>query len=204
MNAQPSPRCVSYLLALSCVSLLTPACKERGVEIHDVAKGVEAAPPVADATATPMPEAAGSTQTVDDLPEGWALDPTPRPMRVSTYLVEDPDGPVEVAVTRFPGDTGGVLANINRWRQQVGLGPVTEAELPGMIRSFAGGRGYAVEIENGERTLLGAGVFDPASGQTWFLKATTSPVSAARVRTGFDRMAESLAAAPASGGSAAP
>jgi hypothetical protein len=90
-----------------------------------------------------------------ELPEGWTLDPTPRPMRVATYIITDPGGPVEVALTRFPGDTGGVLGNINRWRQQVGLGPVTEAELPATVRSFAEGRGYGVEIENGDRTLLG-------------------------------------------------
>jgi hypothetical protein len=200
----PSHRVLS-VLGLTAALAVLPSCGDQGVEVHEVAKGVESTPPVVDPPAVHAPAATGEvTQVAVELPEGWTLDPTPRPMRVATYIITDPGGPVEVALTRFPGDTGGVLGNINRWRQQVGLGPVTEAELPATVRSFAEGRGYGVEIENGDRTLLGAGVFDAASGQTWFLKTTTTPAIAARVRAGFERVAASMAQTPTPGGSAAP
>jgi hypothetical protein len=39
-------------------------------------------------------------------------------------MVSDPDGKAEVTVSAFPGDTGGLLANLNRWRGQIGLEPV--------------------------------------------------------------------------------
>lgn len=205
MLTHPSSRGAFCLLGSIGVASLLISCGEQGIEVHEVAKGVESTPPPVDPPAVHAPASTGEvTQVAADLPEGWTIDPTPRPMRVATYIITDLDGPVEVALTRFPGDTGGVLANINRWRQQVGLGPVTEAELPAMVRSFAEGRGYGVEIENGDRTLLGAGVFDAASGETWFLKTTTTPAVAARVRADFERVAASMAQAPTLGGSAAP
>ena len=46
-------------------------------------------------------------------------------MRKGSYAV----GGAEVAITAFPGDVGGVLANVNRWRGQAGLAPVDEAGL---------------------------------------------------------------------------
>jgi len=57
-----------------------------------------------------------------DLPEGWTEDATPRPARLTTIIADDGDGAsCELAVTRFPGDVGGELANVNRWRAQMGL-----------------------------------------------------------------------------------
>ena len=32
---------------------------------------------------------------------------------------------VDISVTTFPGDVGGELMNINRWRQQIGLSPIS-------------------------------------------------------------------------------
>ena len=61
-----------------------------------------------------------------------------------------PELVAEMQVSAFPGDVGGKLANINRWRRQVGLGPVdpeavndfiTEleiSELPAWQVSFTG------------------------------------------------------------------
>ena len=35
----------------------------------------------------------------------------------------------EIAVTVFPGNVGGLTANVNRWRGQIGLAPLAPAEL---------------------------------------------------------------------------
>src|SRR5690606_18990816 len=82
------------------------------------------------------------------VPIGWTLVPGERPMRVATYEAPGPDGPVEVAITRFPGRVGGELANINRWRGQMGLPPVDESELEAVIERFEapGFDGYQARI----------------------------------------------------------
>jgi hypothetical protein len=75
----------------------------------------------------------GSTPSVgsSSLPAGWEQDPNPSPPRLAAYRIASGDGNAEVTITRFPGDTGGLLANINRWRGQVGLEPVAEVNSQG-------------------------------------------------------------------------
>ena len=43
-------------------------------------------------------------------------------MRKASFVVEEADGAkVDISATSFPGESGGLLANINRWRGQLGL-----------------------------------------------------------------------------------
>ena len=108
------------------------------------------------------------------VPDGWELDPGERPMRVATYLAPVEGGTVEVAITRFPGTVGGELANLNRWRGQMGLAPVGEAELEGVIERFssAGYRGYQTRVDGAGGVMVVAGVHDQSIDQTWFVRAT--------------------------------
>src|SRR5688572_3030443 len=59
-----------------------------------------------------------------ELPEGWKLDDKPAPMRFATILIPAEPKPLQLTVSKFPGDVGGTLANINRWRGQIALPPV--------------------------------------------------------------------------------
>ncbi len=59
------------------------------------------------------------------VPEGWEPGRPSQMRRGSFQVVGDDNKMADIAVTTFPGDVGGMLANINRWRGQIGLGPVT-------------------------------------------------------------------------------
>ncbi len=61
------------------------------------------------------------------VPEGWTKS-APRPMRVANY---NPKGNAELNAyfSILGGNGGGMHANVNRWRGQVGLGPVEEDAL---------------------------------------------------------------------------
>jgi hypothetical protein len=81
-----------------------------------------------------------------------------------------------INVSMSPGDGGGLLANLNRWRNQLGLGPVAEADLakatqsldlPGAKASLADITGQ--DARSGQQTRLVAVVI-PRSGETWFYK----------------------------------
>lgn len=94
-------------------------------------------------------------------------------MRKGTYAIKGAGGEAELAITAFPGDVGGDLANVNRWRGQVGLGPINSAELASSINRF---RAHSLEIavvdilgSNGQRIL---GAIVPFAGSTWFFKLT--------------------------------
>ncbi|HEY6565029.1 MAG TPA: hypothetical protein VIY86_11065, partial [Pirellulaceae bacterium] len=61
-----------------------------------------------------------------ELPEGWEQLPASG-MRYATLLPHPPAKQPEVSIVRLPPQE--VLSNVNRWRQQMGLKPVTESEL---------------------------------------------------------------------------
>jgi hypothetical protein len=76
----------------------------------------------------------------------------------------------EVSVSVFPGDTGGPLGNVNRWRRQIGLGPVTEADLPQQITVLdpSHPQAFLTEQKNNGQQLVAAVV--PRGGQWYFYK----------------------------------
>lgn len=100
-------------------------------------------------------------------------------MRIATYKA--PPGPVEVSVTRFPGRVGGELANINRWRGQLGLTPIEAADLDRAINRFTttGFDGYEVRIESPGKVMLAVAVYEAAGDHTWFVRATLPDAAAA-------------------------
>ena len=81
-----------------------------------------------------------------------------------------------VNVSMSPGEGGGLLANLNRWRGQLGLGPVTEADLAKETQplDLPSGKASTANIagkdsRSGKDTRLLAVVI-PRSGETWFYK----------------------------------
>ena len=116
------------------------------------------------------------------VPEGWQT-LAPGNMQVGKFAVPEKDGAkAEVFVSIFPNDTGGTLANVNRWCLQIGLPAVDDAGLASVTAPLDPATPDAVLIDlKGEpRALLGAIV--PREGRWWFYKmlGDASAVSAAR------------------------
>jgi hypothetical protein len=57
------------------------------------------------------------------IPEGW--EPGKKSsMRIGSFAVKDGnDSSLDISVTAFPGDLGGLLPNVERWLGQIGLEP---------------------------------------------------------------------------------
>jgi hypothetical protein len=121
--------------------------------------------------ATPA-DAAGIHWTV---PAGWKAQPASG-MRQGSFLVSDASGAsADVSVVSFPGTGGDDLANINRWRNQLGLPPVSQDELAGQLQSLASGAGQfvvadmaGVGSDKNPARILGAWLRQP--GHVWFFK----------------------------------
>jgi hypothetical protein len=154
--------------------LLLAGCEEPRIESYTTKK--ESAPP---AQAMPQPPAAPSSppQAVDaswPIPEGWTVDPQQRPMRLATFRAGEGGNSLEVALSEFPGDTGGILANVNRWRGQVGLPETTlaEFEAEASIADHGPVRLYTMRFRGPSVHMLGAMLFNQQANRTRFLKAT--------------------------------
>ena len=66
------------------------------------------------------------------VPEGWIDKPDPSGVRQASYAVTRGDRSLDIAVTAFPGGTGGELENVNRWRRELALPEVTAEALKGL------------------------------------------------------------------------
>jgi hypothetical protein len=72
------------------------------------------------------------------LPEGWVAQPA-EGLRYATLLIQSAQPPLELAISTLRGPEAGqeqsyLLANINRWRGQVQLPPITAEELDDQSR----------------------------------------------------------------------
>jgi hypothetical protein len=173
------------ILALGAATLLLAACGEEKVAVYRVPKekdpelpGQASAAPGAAADA-PQPPAMADTAvpTASDggllwtAPASWKAEAA-GPMRKATFSVPGAGAQAELSVTAFPGDVGGELANVNRWRGQVGLAPLSQGDLDAAVtRVEANGLKVAivelVPAGTGD-AILGAIV--PSGGSTWFFK----------------------------------
>src|ERR1044071_642864 len=132
-----------------------------------------------------------------EVPAGWQ-EVAAGQMMLARFQLGGGEGKAEVTVSVFPGDTGGVLANVNRWRGQVGLTPVAQAEADRQIVSLDVMNGKAMLVDvNGRNARTAAparliGVIVPRAGQTWFYKLTGAPVAGDRGKDAFIKFVKSV------------
>ena len=123
-----------------------------------------------------------------DKPVEWTEGP-PAAFAAVSLQVTDEDKKAMITVTRAGGNP---LLNVNRWRGQVGLSPLTEEELAKTARKVPVGRfeGNLYEMATGERSIFGVIVED--QGQMWFIKLMGDAPLVERERTRFDEFLKSL------------
>lgn len=125
-------------------------------------------------------------------PADWREQP-PSAMRRATFVVSGPDGPADLAVTTFPGDVGGLLANVNRWRGQIGLPPTSEDALPQSVSTLDinGKTAHLIELTSQPNSTLAA-IFSH-DGNAWFFKLTGPAATVAANADAFNRFIHSIA-----------
>src|SRR5262249_34686987 len=92
---------------------------------------------------------------------------------------------------------GGPLANVNRWRRQLGLEPIDDdAQLQKEMRQLDAADGKASYVDllgrdpTGPKRLLGAWLVH--GGRTWFIKMMGSPELVGKQRAAFEAFVQSI------------
>ncbi len=210
LTARSSGLLRTLLLALP---LAAGACREGKIEDYRIAKESDAPAPAAGPAATAMPPAGApgadhnapfltsrpGTALVWTAPASWKKKQNSS-MRKGSYTVGEEGTGGDLAITAFPGDVGGDLANVNRWRGQVGLAPIADSELSGALTPLEanGLKIEYVDLLGGtpEQPVRMLGALVPYDGSTWFFKLTGPAALVAQEKPAYLELLRSVKAAP--------
>jgi len=150
------------------------------------------------ATVEPPPTAAAPVQAevrpTWTLPQHWKQT-AGNGMRFATVQPDGPGAP-DITVVMLGGAAGGELANVNRWRGQVGLGPVDDAALPGLRTTVTSKAGpvqvYDFSGTGTDAVRMLAAIWIDANGNSWFFKTNAGPAAVQAVRPGLLTLLETL------------
>jgi hypothetical protein len=135
-------------------------------------------PPIGDSMPMPVAASAGSTEGKPtwQAPADWKEVPGGQ-FLVAKFTIAGPDNAqAAVNVSMSAGDGGGPVSNINRWRGQLGLGPLSESDVNKLVVSVdtSGGKAMLVDMAGTDaRTSQKArlvGIIVPQGNRTWFYK----------------------------------
>ncbi len=142
--------------------------------------------------------AAGGGGIEHTKPEGWEpLPPDPKGVYLLGFKAGEGDQSAEVTVTAFPGEAGGLKANVNRWRQQLGMSNVDEDQIRREAATLVIDGENAVYVDLvgpalGARSERILGAIVPKGGRTWFVKMKGPADVVGKQKKAFESFAGSL------------
>lgn len=168
----------------------------QSVRFHADVDHVE--PTTAPSTAPTAPAPAASAKPSDgsakwNVPAGWQQQPD-KPMRVATFRTSaDAKAGSEIVISRFPSNFGSILDNVNRWRNQVGLPPVTNESAVPPQKLAVGATQCDVYDIAGEQQRIRVVLVPTPDGQTmWFFKMQGPLDAVAKDAATFDQFVQSV------------
>ncbi|GEP42507.1 hypothetical protein [Brevifollis gellanilyticus] len=211
MIASP-PRLAACLAASACLAACAPDSTEPITESRELSQ--YARPPAVDISSatrfyddakpeTPQPRMDFRSLLAWTVPQGWAESSTPDPMGMRLVdLRFGPNQEGECYISLLPGPSGGLDANVNRWRSQMGLPPYTAEELASLPKkpffnreatfvAFDGDfKGFGAEAaKTGYRML---GLINSAEQATIFVKLTGPKALVEQNAAAFDQFCQSI------------
>ncbi len=193
--------------SLLIVLLLLTGCKNDEVQTYRLAKDSAGMPPEhppisgkssASPAMTPMPGMAmpddSSRRNISwKTPAGWMEQPASQ-MRVGSFFVLGKNGQTsDVSIVPLGGMAGTDLDNVNRWRGQIDLEPISQAELSKILqKTQAGSKNISLVnlvsreplIDQKYKKRLMSAWFQEA-GQVWFVKMTGEDSNVESARPDF-------------------
>jgi hypothetical protein len=163
--------------ALLAVAVVLGGCEEEDLRAYEAPKSDPyTEPELFISAAAPQPAA---VDIAWDMPGSWNESPNSSSILFAVFEADGGAGPVRITVTKLRTDGGGVLANINRWRGQVGLGPVDKIENQPMALIQAGGSPAGLidlaspeGVEAGLERMMVVMLPRQQDNLTWYFKMT--------------------------------
>jgi hypothetical protein len=199
------------LLPLAAIALLgLTSCRDSKITTYRVPKEKTPAMPAAPAAAANAPGATMANTAVTtangpgltwSAPAHWTAKAASAMRKGSYAITADSGETADLSITAFPGDVGGDLANVNRWRGQIQLPPLAAAELSGATAHLDvnGLHLTTVDFTGGPtakpQRVIGAII--PVGNATWFFKLSGPAALVGREQAAFATFLQTIRASSA-------
>ncbi len=114
-------------------------------------------------------------------------------IRLASYKVIGDDGnELDFSVTSFPGDVGGLLANVNRWLGQIDMAAIDAQSLKNFVQPITidGHEAQLVEAFSNQQAFIAAILIK--GNRSWFFKISGSALLAEEERNNFSSFLQSI------------
>lgn len=173
---------------------------DRDDQIQSYRSPKEPPKPVAPLVSAPptSPQSADSGIASWSAPPDWKLDPSPRLMRLMTFIIPSEKGPAEVFITeKMPKGTFELSANINRWRGQVMLPSTNDPSIHGPKKITVAGEsadlfdflGTNSKTSKPQRLLV---VLQTRGEYNWFFRIMGPPDLVTQQQSAFEAFLNSI------------
>lgn len=166
-----------------------------GAEKDNFLKWVSASrtsgPPSSAANASAPPVTSDKPEIKWEVPSDWSPS-APSAMRYASFAAENNGEKADISVVTFPGDGGGDVDNVNRWRQQIGLPAIGAELLKPMITPVHAGDLHidTIDMTGGSARVLAG--WARHGGRAWFFKLTGPPNLVEREKPKFLAFLQSI------------
>lgn len=150
-------------------------CSKPTVSVYDAPKDEAPAMPFE------APSVARPNSLAWRAPSGWK-EKAGDGMRLATLLPPAEDGQAELSIVQLEGEAGGDLANVNRWRGQLGLSSTDSLAGSEPVTTKAG-KALLVDLKGDDKRMIAAIL--KVGGATWFFKLSGPASAVAAAKPGF-------------------
>lgn len=129
-----------------------------------------------------------------DKPESW-IEVEGHSMRLASFQVPYTDGIGDLSITTLAKESGSILANVNRWLGQIGVGPVSSKDIDSLTQIRIGQIGQflffkLIKSSKSDAAILAA-IFE-LEHKTLFIKLTAETIGIKENEVAFIKFCESV------------
>jgi len=143
------------------------------------------------AGAMPPAENSENPQIKWQLPAGWSEVPSSA-MRYASFSVGNGAEKIDISIVTFPGEAGSDVDNVNRWREQIGLSPMSQAAVATQIEPLKTDQATFSIADIASPTARTLAAWTRRGGNAWFVKATGPNAAVGKEKSDFVKFVESI------------
>jgi len=143
-------------------------------------------------TASAMPSHSSDNPQIKwQMPAGWSEVP-PSAMRYASFSAGANDNKVDISIVTFPGEGGNDADNVNRWRQQISLPPMSPAAVATQIAPLKTDDATFSTVDIAGTNARTLAAWTRRDGHVWFFKATGASATIEKEKPNFVKFVQSV------------